>query len=354
MSGKLPVAESSQPGAEEPLALPARYRMSQFPVEIDFLIPEFEESYPRGYSRTLALVERDCGMWYHEFVDRLVASIGKEYLPIMRLSDGEYLFLLGEVAPDARLSSRRKLRHHLSRLRGRLVSGGRINTFTQGHYQSGMYSREEWDQARERQSELVRWVGERGILAWHLNYVREPFAERYFPHLSRWLDRHRVPVNAHNYYPFYFVYAALVGSRRSEILAGRRVLVVNGATGARREQIEAGLRREGVAEVRWCQISENRSLYDTVSIDEHIGAVDLAIVGAGIGKAGILRQLEPLGVPCIDAGFVFQVWLDPRNRFERVFCATDADWREVGSSPLREGIVSGRDLAFATRRPIGQ
>jgi hypothetical protein len=323
---------------ERPI-FPPEYRMSQFPADIDFLIPGFEESYPLGYSRTLAVAEIDCRAWFHEFVDRIVAGIGKSYLPIMRLSDGEFLFILGEVSPDFRLPWRRKLRQHLSQWRGRLLSGGRINTFTQGHYQSGVYSRREWGEARSRQADLVRWIAVRGILAWHLNYVRDPFAERYFPHLDRWLVENRIPVTRDNYYPFYFVYASLVGPRRGEIFAGRRVLVVNGATGERRAQIEAGLRREGVLELHWCQISENRSLFDTVDVRHLAGRVDLALVGAGIGKAGIMQQLEPLGVPCIDAGFVFQVWLDPRNRFERVFCATDADWREIGSSPFRHRIA---------------
>lgn len=44
-----------------------------------------------------------------------------------------------------------------------------------------------------------------------------------------------------------------------------------------------------------------------------------------MGKANILCQLEPLQVPCIDAGFVFEVWANDKNKFLRPFMVTDKD-----------------------------
>ena len=166
-------------------------------------------------------------------------------------------------------------------------------------------------------------IGKKGILALHLSYGEVPFQEHYFPALGRWLKENHIMLIDENYFPFYFVYAALTGPRRGELLKGRRVLVVNGASGEKRQKIEAGLRREGVAELLWHTFSLDRSLYDRLILDPYIGKIDLAIVGAGIGKPNILTQMEPLNVPCIDAGYVFEVWADPENRWKRAFCVLD-------------------------------
>jgi len=78
-----------------------------------------------------------------------------------------------------------------------------------------------------------------------------------------------------------------------------------------------------VAEVHWCSISSSRSLFDRIDISGYIGRVDIAVVGAGVGKPNILVQLEPLQVPCIDAGFVFEVWANPENKWKRAWCVPD-------------------------------
>jgi len=324
-----------------PLELPRKYRISLLPESIDFVIPGFEQNYPRGLSKTLALRKRDCEQWFNEFVDHLVDSCGRRFLPVCRLSDGEFLFLLGEQPIDIRLPFVQKLRLRLSQFKERLILKGGIGPYTAGHYHSGEYSADECRKARIEQPQMIKKISEKGILALHLNYVRDPFNERYFPALEQWLEAGKISLNDDNYYPFYFVYALLTGLRRAELLKNRNVLVVNGAQGKKRQQIEEGLKREGVAKVLWCPISLRRSLYDSVDMSPFIGKVDLALVGAGIGKANILLQMELLNVPCIDAGYVFEVWANPNNKFDRVWCATDEEWNLIGSDPFRAGILKG-------------
>ena len=47
--------------------------------------------------------------------------------------------------------------------------------------------------------------------------------------------------------------------------------------------------------------------------------------GAGIGKSRILRQLEPFNVPCIDAGYAFEVWAAPDRQWDRPYMTCDKD-----------------------------
>ena len=58
----------------------------------------------------------------------------------------------------------------------------------------------------------------------------------------------------------------------------------------------------------------------------------MALVGAGIGKSNILVQMESLNVPCIDAGFVFEVWANPENKWNRAVCACDEDYANAEKS----------------------
>jgi hypothetical protein len=115
------------------------------------------------------------------------------------------------------------------------------------------------------------------------------------------------------------VYAALTGERSRELLAGR-VLVVHGADGRKRDRIERGLLAAGASDVLWHPISTSGSLHDVVDVDSFIGRVDLALIGAGVGKLAVLTQMTPLAVPCIDAGFVFELWADPSLAGQRPFC----------------------------------
>jgi hypothetical protein len=316
-------------------SLPEVYKMTLFPESIDFDIPGFKKHYLEGGKNTLATRSRNCAQWYNEMIDRVIESCGKSYLPLCRLSDGEFLFLLGHQPEDirVRLCFFRKIKILISKLKWWLLLCGGLGPFTAGHYHSGKYSGKEWKKAKIDQPKLIREIAKKGILALHLNYESEPFAERYFPALNQWLLKNKIEITDQNYYPFYFVYAMLTGNRRSELFGGRRVLVVNGASAQKRDKIIKSLFGEGVKEVFWCDISLDRSLYDKISIENYIGKVDFVLVGAGIGKANIMLQLEPLAVPCIDAGFVFEIWADNKNKYKRSYCATDDCWEKIGSDP---------------------
>jgi hypothetical protein len=301
--------------------LPSRYRI--LAESIDFKIPGFESEHKPGHM-VLAPRRRDCGEWFHSFVDRLVEACGSAFLPVMRLGDGELRFVLGEQSPDVRLPVAKRARQTAGRV-VRWVLRREFVAATPGHYVSGIYSRREWRSLRDRYGWLVRTIGQKGVLALPLHYGEEVFYERYYRALRTYLDESGIALTDENYVPVYFPYAALTGPRRGELLRGRRVLVINGAAGAKRAQAEAGLAREGVADITWLGISPARSLFDTLDVQALAGRIDLALVGAGIGKANLLEQLEPLKAPCVDAGFVFEVWADPANARKRPFCNPDGE-----------------------------
>jgi hypothetical protein len=323
-------------------ALPAAYRI--LPASVDFCVPDFHAHYRDG-DQTLAPRPRDAGEWFDAFVDRIAQACGREFLPVCRISDGEFRFLLGDQPPDVRLPRARRLAIRLRSRLARLRHRGRFRAQTLRTVSSGVFTAAEWRAERARYGGLLGTLAERGMLAIHLSYGQNrPFQEHFFPALGEWLRRHEIVLDDRNYVPFYFVYAALTGPRRAEWLRGRRILVVHGSTGDRKRRIQERLRELGAAKVEWCAISADRAYYDVVDTAAFRGRVDLALVGAGVGKPNVLLQLEPLGVPCIDAGYVFEVWAEDDRKWERPFCVPDTDW---DADRVRFGGLQG--IADATR-----
>jgi hypothetical protein len=284
-------------------------------------LPAFERWWREG-DDTYSAVEDSCEVQFSSFIDRLIeAKKSRRFLPICRMSDGEFTFLLGHQRLTSKWSVRKRIRADL----GMAIRRLRRSTLLAGtrHYRSGSYSRAEWGQSQEEYGGNIKAISEKGVLALHLSFGAIPFQEHFFEPLQEWMTRKKVSLGANNYVPFYFVYAALTGPRRGELFEDARVLVVNSASGSKQANIVAGLRANGAREVHWLPISGDRSLFDTIDPTPFVNRVDLVVVGAGVGKPNILLQLEPLGVPCLDAGFVFEVWADRSQGIHRAYCLPD-------------------------------
>lgn len=303
--------------------LAPRYRV--LPHAIDLRVPGFT-AMDRYNLRTYAPECIDSAAWVSLVLARVESAIGRCFLPIIRLADGEFLFLLGFQPPTPRIGWTfpfRWMRWWLTRFKPRrqLRAGG--THASRPLYASAKYTTKELDGIRRAYGRVLAQVAGNGLIAADLSFCAVPFQDHFFPALRTWLDANSIHLTMANYVPFYFIYALLTGPERHRLLAGRRVLVIHSATGQKQDAIKASLMREGVNDVLWHTISPDRSLYDVVPVDRFIGAVDLCVFGAGIGKPAILEQLEPLGVPCIDAGYVIEVWADPSVAQSRIFTQPD-------------------------------
>jgi hypothetical protein len=296
---------------------------------VPLIIPDFLKHSESVVPNVLAFNEETSEGWFLKFADEVEAKLGKEYLPIMRLSDGEYSFILGNIPPVT--YNRGLLNSTLNILkyfRSKIRNWGRFKALTFPGVSSGNYSRIEVKKVKESYVKYLKKIAENGTLALHLTYSVNPFQEQYHYPLQQWLNRNQIPLHAGNYVPFYFVYALLRGSQKKRLLKSRKILIVHSATGDKKERIKKTLIRENVSEIFWLSISPDRSLFDTIDINAYIGNVDLVLVGAGIGKANILVQLEKLKVPCIDAGYVFEVWADEDKKWLRPFMVPDCEWEK--------------------------
>lgn len=301
--------------------LPPAYRI--LPASVPFRVPGFEGQ-SRATDFVLAPEPIECAAWFGRFVDRVSRAVGTTWLPVCRMSDGEFTLLFGPQPPSLRYPPARRLRMRLRQAVGivrRRLTGLRAHT-AKG-VSSGSMSYAEIRGLAPVMAREYAAVARAGILGLHLSYGKTPFQEQFFPAISRWLGEQAVTLTPDNYVPFYFVYALLRGPVFPELVSGRRVLVVHSAEGGKRAAIAAAIRAAGAREVDWLTISSSRAFADRLDLTALPARPDLCLLGAGIGKARLFGQLEPLGVPCIDAGFSFEAWADPDKQWDRPYMTPD-------------------------------
>jgi hypothetical protein len=302
--------------------------------------------------RAYAFDETDCRAWYRRFADDVAAAADEgRFLPVYRMGDGEFSFAMGpleEVLPLRRLRPRQAARRAWNRLRGR-----------RGGHRSGSagYGWEVYS-PRERRALLDEYVADLAAIArtgyLALGMDESPLYSRFLPYVLDWFDARGIHLHAGNYQHVYAVYALLHGPDRDRLLRGRSVLVVNHGDEARRAAVADALRRAGAARVQWIGISRTQAMLERLDLSAVERPVDLALVGAGVGAARILVQLEPLRAPALDAGFALDVLADPELRWDRPFCVPDAELdvdriRYLPEPALRRVRAAEPDAAGAAR-----
>jgi hypothetical protein len=326
------------------------------------LRPRVQTDYP-GFGRTrelalavgntepvYAFAEEDCRDWYRRFADDVLAAVDEHrFLPVYRMGDGEFSFALGppeERLPLCRLRPRQLARAVLNALAGR-----------RGGHRSGspLYGWEVYS-PRERRALLdsyaadLRLVAEHGYLALALS--DSPQYGSWVDEILEWLDARGIPLHAGNYQHVYAVYALIHGPDRERLLRGRRILIVNHADAARQAAITAALARTDAARTQLISISREKAMLERLELRAVGGRVDLVLVGAGVGSASVLRQLEPLGAPALDVGFALDVLAQPELRWRRPYCVPDAEFdveRVEFLSPEKQALLRAR----ASRRAAG-
>jgi hypothetical protein len=257
--------------------------------------------------------------------DRIcAAAASRTYLPVYRMGDGEYTFAL-----SGRSGMEWSARSLSPRTVARLVRS--MLTGRPGYHKSGSaeygfeeYARHERPRAYDMFVDGLRRVAQRGILALALHDT--PTYAGYIKGILGWFDVNAVPLHRNNYYHVYSIYALMHGPDRLRLLKKKRVLVATGFTKEKRRGIEKGLAETAVADVQFLAISPQKSLLDVIDLSLVHEPVDIVLVGAGVGSVNILAQLEPLGVPCLDVGFVLSTLGNPELRWIRPFCVPDEDF----------------------------
>ena len=297
------------------------------PELIPLIIPDFLNESKPFLANVLSFDKISSQEWFMKFVNDVEAKLGKEYFPVMRMSDGEYAFLLGKKFPY--FYSDNNIFYYLKEciqiLKFKFFYKNTFNAATLPNVSSGNYKLEEIDKQRKNIIEKIRKISLKGVLALHLTYTKKPFQEHYHYPLKKWFVKNGIKLTNKNYYSFYFVYALLRGPFKRRILENQNILIFHSATGEKQKNIIKSLYKENVSSVIWHEISSDRSMFDKIKLKEKYFEADIAFIGAGVGKFNIFSQLEDLKIPCIDIGFVFEVWANEKNKFLRPYMINDSE-----------------------------
>jgi hypothetical protein len=295
-----------------------------FKYAVPLSLPNFQAHAVSQPIRQWSFLDVTAVDWYAEFQLRIRNAIGKTYLPIYRMADGEFIFCVGErlyLPAQAKLNSAivwRMCRGALRKVRNAFSEDALSTCWGE------QYGTNERARLMPEYVQHMRRISAKGLLAIHfVEMESQVFGKEYFGTMCDWFDSQGIPLNEKNYAPFHFVYALLAEAHLNGFFAGLRVAVITHLSEIRTEKISNALLALGAAKVDFLSISSSKAMTDHVHGLDHCDGFDLALVGAGVGSANILCQLEKFSTVCIDAGFFLETLIDPSRRGERMFTRTD-------------------------------
>ena len=289
------------------------------PVELPLQLPGCEEtSAPYGGRLALEMVGwPNTVEWFCAFEERAKASMGRFFLPVYRIADGEMEFLIGARPNWESDSVLRELVAVAQKRVGLRIERGRAGWKLK---RPGTSWGETYTAAERRR--LKPWYGET-LLALSRDGVLAPFLYRAAngccaalrgPFLQ-YLERRGIRLTKDNYVPFHFPLWLVAGPCWRTFIEGKRLLVITRWTAERECRVATALRELGAETVQWVPISSGRALLDRIDISAVRRPVDVCLVGAGIGASNVLLQLRELETLCLDVGGYLDCLVDPDRTY---------------------------------------
>ncbi len=249
---------------------------------------------------------RDIGprQWFEAFRQTALAAMGRSFLPVYRMADGEYRFLMGR---HYNFSRKPFIKEFLA------VTAEKIRLTNPDKWKTSWgetYSPEDTRRLRANLIEDIRFIAQKGFLACYINdNGLNAFTEHNKPLLA-FFQRHEISFGTENYVPFHFCPSLLVSGGWQGLLQNRRILIVTSLTPEKERAITDTLVEMGVASVCFLPISAHSSMYDRLDLSGIDKTMDICLVAAGIGSANILRQLQPLNTLSLDIGGLMNCFAD--------------------------------------------
>ena len=278
----------------------------KIPMELEGFDPLWHEdrNYNPGKFHHLSLTNASFQKQYDSFKERVLNCIGKTFLPVYRMSDGEFKFCLGETG-----------------IKKRILSALRINDNYLSTCWGEAYTKKEIKEAWDKFIDNLKRISGQGYLAIH--FVENALFKGYTGYIklmSDWFDRHNIQLTESNYISFYMIYAILCGRDSIKLFQNRRILIITSDYDDRFIKLEKELQLKYQIEcVSFYEISRTKSLLEKINFKKINGNVDLVLIGAGIGSLNILMQLSALNTVCIDAGIVLDALVNKNRNTSRLF-----------------------------------
>jgi hypothetical protein len=276
-------------------------------VDIDFIGLGSAGAAYGGFLHAWSFRDIDGKSWFAEFREDALDAMGSRYLPIYRMADGEYRFLMGR-----RFNPNRPVIREIAALtveRLRLKNPDRWKTSWGEEYPPSKVR-----ELRTQLIENIRYLSRTGYLACYINDNGLNAFTEYNTELEAFFRKNAIAFSSENYIPFHFAPSLFITSDYHALIQGRTILIVTGVDADKQAKISITLNAMGANQVNFLPISSSSSMMDALDLSGIGAKPDLCLVAAGIGSANILRQLEPLETLCVDIGGLMNCFVTPDVR----------------------------------------
>ena len=281
----------------------------------------------------LSLTDTPFQLQYDDFKERIFNSIGKTFLPVYRMADGEFKFCLEYLENHKTCGLTKKLKLVRDLIKPRKMYNRNLvmfkkeilsNIFSRNYFMVAHgenYDYKELGMIKEKYISNLINIVEQGILAIH--FMEETASKGYmdyFVPMCEWYEKNEIFLSESNYISFYLVYALLCGKDSLELFRNSKVLIITSNSNEKFSKLDKVLRSEyKVKNVSFYEISPTKSLLEKINLEKIDNEADLVLIGAGIGSSNILVQLNSLKTVCIDAGIVLEVLINKKLGKSRFF-----------------------------------
>lgn len=262
---------------------------------------------------------------YQRMADQLLAAATKKvWVPLLRMSHGEFTLCVGRPAPK-KITQLPKyyLKNTLRRLGVMPMVDYRGNS--KGDLNDGK-SREkltvqEFKQLKADWIAAMQVIGRQGIIAPAFN-DRTSYVEC-IDGMIRFFNKNDIRFGSDNFAPMFGVYAFICGPDFRQLVAGRNVVAVTWLDEQRRKGIEHSCRQAGAATVNFIETSPHRAALETIDPAALPVEPDVALFACGLGAVPLIYQFRHTKAVCIDAGFALDVLANPELRGKRAWTLPD-------------------------------
>jgi len=267
---------------------------------------------------TLSSSDVDVDKQYSNLVNRINESMGRRFLPVIRVSDGEFNLLLGDQFPGPWWPIHIRIKKIIGLLKRKFIN---TKSFSNATYSGGNdVNTSEIEFIRISAISGVKLIMKEGVLAAHLSLTNKPFQADYLVPFFSTLEKNKIEINSRNIVPFYFIYPIVLSYYGDFLFENKSVMIIHSAKGEKKNKIINAVKARSASKVIWLSISHNNTFYDHLDVENYIGKADIAFIGAGVAKLLLMEQLSVLNIPIVDIGFAFEVWCNPTLSVERPFC----------------------------------
>ena len=245
------------------------------PYNKKFLTNNFNKTFSN--TQTLSYSKKNNLEDYQDFKELIYNNIGKKYLPIMRISDGEMLFLTNFQNESRRSSLYKRITIFLKNILKSVIYGEDklISSHIFGNFDHKTGTSETYFFSRKNLSKkeiinlklsfinYLKKISDFGILGIHYSYSEKPsIVEKYWLKFNQILSKNKIKLNEHNCFPFYFIYMFLSedDSLRKAII-NNSILCVSSAEGQKKQNIINKLDVFNPKNIDWLSIPTSKTFF---------------------------------------------------------------------------------------------